>query len=378
MENLQQSDNIQIIQIYSFKNPVSNFKARPVVHSGIPYVTFSKYYNNIVVLSALTTTPYNDRVVCIKAVSVKQYYKNIVIWLKQLKTLPKIIEIHQDAKLIKILFKYFKNRVQINLIKHGTYLVKSYNEKFKFVRIIYEKIFLSKVTYVFCISDHVANTLKKQYPRSKEKFITIYNTYGYILESDINKDIKKENIITFASKPLKYKGIFVFFGGVSKFLNTVANWKAIIIGARFSNKSKYGKVLQCIQEKHNKEKKSRFIFYENLLVKDVFFKLKKAKILVVPSMHKEPFGLISLEGHLAGCIVVTSGTGGLKEISENNAYYLDKVTNDCLLKTLTYILNNIEEAEEKALLGKRRVLEKFNPELLVQKLDKIRKSLIDK
>lgn len=378
MKNLKQFDNIKIVQIYSFKNPVTKLKARPVVHAGIPYVTFSEYYNNLVVLSSFTSSPYNDRVYCIEAKNVNQYYKNIIIWLKKLKTLPKIIEIHQDVKLVKILYKHFKNKIHINLIKHGTYLVKRLNEKFKVVRILYEKIFLSKITYVFCISNYVTNALQKEYPKSKEKFITIYNTYGYISESDINIDIKKQNLITFASKALKFKGIFVFFYGVSKFLKTFNNWKGIIIGAKFSNKNKYGKILNGIRKKYYKDLSGKMLFYENLPVREVFIKLKESKIFVVPSIEEEAFGLVALEGHLAGCIVITSGMGGLKEISEDNAYYLKSTTADSLLDTLIYINNNMENAKKKALLGQKRVLEKFNPAVLVKKLDKIRKSILEK
>jgi glycosyltransferase involved in cell wall biosynthesis len=53
-------------------------------------------------------------------------------------------------------------------------------------------------------------------------------------------------------------------------------------------------------------------------------KCEEAAIAVVPSKWDEPFGRTALEGHAGGCAVVSSGTGGLAEISENNAMMLPR------------------------------------------------------
>ncbi|HEX6102237.1 MAG TPA: glycosyltransferase, partial [Alphaproteobacteria bacterium] len=41
--------------------------------------------------------------------------------------------------------------------------------------------------------------------------------------------------------------------------------------------------------------------------------LNSAKILVVPSLYNEPFGIVALEGIACGCVVVASAGGGLPE-----------------------------------------------------------------
>jgi glycosyltransferase involved in cell wall biosynthesis len=51
-------------------------------------------------------------------------------------------------------------------------------------------------------------------------------------------------------------------------------------------------------------------------------KCEEAAIALVPSKWDEPFGRTALEAHAGGCAVVSSGTGGLAEISENNAIIL--------------------------------------------------------
>lgn len=51
-------------------------------------------------------------------------------------------------------------------------------------------------------------------------------------------------------------------------------------------------------------------------------RLEEAAIALVPSKWQEPFGRTALEAHAAGCAVISSGTGGLREVSGCHAMYL--------------------------------------------------------
>lgn len=51
-------------------------------------------------------------------------------------------------------------------------------------------------------------------------------------------------------------------------------------------------------------------------------RLESAAIALVPSKWEEPFGRTALEAHAAGCAVISSGTGGLREVSGDNAMFL--------------------------------------------------------
>ncbi|QSR88588.1 glycosyltransferase family 4 protein [Methylacidiphilum caldifontis] len=45
--------------------------------------------------------------------------------------------------------------------------------------------------------------------------------------------------------------------------------------------------------------------------------MRKHKILVVPSIWKEPFGIVALEGMASGCFIIGTEAGGLKEAIGN-------------------------------------------------------------
>ena len=51
---------------------------------------------------------------------------------------------------------------------------------------------------------------------------------------------------------------------------------------------------------------------------------ENAAIAVIPSKWEEPFGRTALEAHAGGCAVVSSGTGGLREISAEHALFLPR------------------------------------------------------
>ena len=51
---------------------------------------------------------------------------------------------------------------------------------------------------------------------------------------------------------------------------------------------------------------------------------KKIDVLIVPSLWNEPFGRVVLEAIINNKIVITSTKGGIKEIIENNYFYVDK------------------------------------------------------
>ena len=53
-------------------------------------------------------------------------------------------------------------------------------------------------------------------------------------------------------------------------------------------------------------------------------RLQEAAIAIVPSKWEEPFGRTALEAHAAGCAVISSGTGGLKEVSGRHAMFLPR------------------------------------------------------
>jgi glycosyltransferase involved in cell wall biosynthesis len=76
--------------------------------------------------------------------------------------------------------------------------------------------------------------------------------------------------------------------------------------------------------------------------------LNQHKILIVPSLWHEPFGKVALEGLAAGCSVIVSDVGGLKEAAGSFSLTFEKGDADQLAKKIEEMLTKkIDEKERR-------------------------------
>ena len=122
--------------------------------------------------------------------------------------------------------------------------------------------------------------------------------------------------------------------------------------------------------------KNRVKILRNITPEEVFYNLSESEIAVAPTKSNEPFGLVALEYHLASCAVISSGNGGLIEISGEHAYYLPEVSKQAILDAINYFVNNPEKMKKASMVGQIFVREKFNPYYLVSKIDILREEII--
>jgi len=101
------------------------------------------------------------------------------------------------------------------------------------------------------------------------------------------------------------------------------------------------------------------------------------KVMVIPSLWAEPFGVVALEGIAAGCVVAASANGGLPDavgpcgllFANGDAQALAKVLKDLLGK---------EELRTKMMAERERHLKKFQPEAVARQYLEIFKRAMGK
>ena len=77
--------------------------------------------------------------------------------------------------------------------------------------------------------------------------------------------------------------------------------------------------------------------------KELTYLLNKHKIMVVPSLWNEPFGIVALEGIACGCVVVGSEGGGLKDAIGSCGETFPNGNVQALTNILAYLLTNPEQ-----------------------------------
>lgn len=101
-----------------------------------------------------------------------------------------------------------------------------------------------------------------------------------------------------------------------------------------------------------------------LLVQEPFVRVKywmeNAAIVIVPTITREPFGRTALEAHAGGACVISSGTGGLSEVSGDCALYLQAVTPDDIAAAIVRLIEDPERRTALAQAGQQRAVALFD------------------
>jgi glycosyltransferase involved in cell wall biosynthesis len=119
-----------------------------------------------------------------------------------------------------------------------------------------------------------------------------------------------------------------------------------------------------------------------LLVDRPFSEVKalneKAAIALVPSMWREPFGRTCLEAHAGGAAVVSSGSGGLREISGEAALFLHRVDPGAIADALQALIGDEALRDRLASEGTERVRRLFDVRRVAAHLDDFCAAVIEK
>lgn len=378
--------NPTVVQIYSFQNPVTSTRLKPVVMAGLTYMLYGKFKNDIAVISRFTETPLNGSVWGIRADNKHDYRKKVIEAITSLKVSPPIIEVHQDIYLAVNLAKLLKGCSQVCYIRHSRHLYSKWEKVFLFLRCWYYQRYLKHLACVYVLSDHWKNVFSHRYPRLAAKIHRVYNSYAHLLHYGINPrevnlgpSIPRETKVMFAGRATKEKGYPTFVRGLTIFLQKFLNYKVFIAVPKFTNKKKYGasgargKLFKILTQG---ERKNRVVLTEGLLLAEVFRAMQSSNIFVMSSRNEE-FGLACLEARLAGCIVVHTGRGALPEVAGEYSYTFNAFKAESLAATLAYIAEHMAEATEKAHLNIAKALRDFDPEAIAKEIDKHRINLLE-
>ncbi|MFW6024518.1 MAG: glycosyltransferase family 4 protein, partial [Dichotomicrobium sp.] len=96
---------------------------------------------------------------------------------------------------------------------------------------------------------------------------------------------------------------------------------------------------------------------------------ERAAIALVPSKWIEPFGRTALEAHAGGAALISSGTGGLSEISGDTALTLPEVTSGAIEAAVKSLLSDEMRRARLARAGAARAREMFDIRVQAARLD---------
>ena len=279
--------------------------------------------------------------------SSKAYVKKFLVEEKLKKS--NLIEIHNRPEYINSIYKKNKNIV---LYFHNNPL------EMKLAKTLNERINLyNKTKKIIFNSNWTLNQFTKGLSK---KYIT--NKLEVINQSTSKKIINfkdKKKIILFVGRLNISKGYDIFGEAIINVLNNYPDWNAIVIGDE-------------PREKHVFKHRNLKIlgFQKNNIVTKWFI---KSDISVVCPRKSEPFGRTALEASSAGCALIITDKGGLREASPK-AMKLKTLTVKNVEKSIKKLIKN--ESFKKSL--QKRIYKHFylTNNYISKKIDGYRDKLI--
>ncbi len=181
--------------------------------------------------------------------------------------------------------------------------------------------------------------------------------------------------IAYAGIVLPYKGPHILLEALKRLYDLGVDFSCSLAGT--STDKKFVDQLKNLVVAYGLENKIDFVgFLPRKKLKGFF---ARHNVLAFPSVFQEPFGISQVEAMAAGLTVVSSGTGGAREIVEHSVSGLifESENSESLSRELLWLVENPEKWRKIARQGQNRALNEFDIEKSVDRLEQEFSTLIN-
>lgn len=223
---------------------------------------------------------------------------------------------------------------------------------------------------LIAISNAVKNKFKKEF---NPEIRVIYNGIDFNINNIKSNNILRHSKVKIAivGRVCKNKGQFELIRALEElYCNNNLQYDLFIYG-NIQEKEYFNEILEFVK----KQNASSRIHYEGR-TSNTIVTLNDIDILAVCS-SMEAFGRTTIEGMLAGCLLIGSASGGTKELIMNNVNGLKYESHNInsLAKTILEAVNNKQNSRKLAVNGQKFAIENFsvkkNAEMIEQVYDEV-------
>ena len=276
-----------------------------------------------------------------------------------------IIEIHNRPYLLEEITR--GNKFPISLFFHND------PQTMKGSKSIREREnILSKCAAVFCVSEFIKKKFLEGISVNLQKVHVLYNG----VEKKLKKFPIKKKEILFVGRLVIEKGVHFYVDAIKSLAQKYPEWSFGLIGSFKLGNNKHGNFYSDDIIKKIKAIGPQAQFYGFKNQEFVEEKMKRASIVVIPSIWEEPFGLVAAEAMSNGACIIASKVGGIPEIIKDNGILIDNITLKKLSSKIDFLIKNNKIRENY----QRKAWENFelSSEQSSQRLDHFREFISSK
>jgi glycosyltransferase involved in cell wall biosynthesis len=225
---------------------------------------------------------------------------------------------------------------------------------------------LSGLTFV---SQVTLDAFRDQWPQAKALPTAVIPNGAYF---DVSPSEERTREILCVGRASPEKGILPAVQAISRVLSRHPDWFATILLSESAAHMDYAHEIHRAATSAGDRIHLRYDVPHDI----VKAHNAQAAIAVIPSIWQEPFGRTALEAHEGGAAVISSGTGGLREISGPHALYLNEVTPATIESALCALIEDPAYRHSLAELGRQRGLFLFRISKVAADLDAFLESCV--
>jgi glycosyltransferase involved in cell wall biosynthesis len=256
-----------------------------------------------------------------------------------------LVEIHNRPNMLR----YIAPRVSCKMALH----LHNDPQEMQYTRTASERSKLLHYTdAVYCVSGYVRNRfLEGLDDNAQTKVHVVHN--GIEIPASLPA---KEKIIVFAGRMTEGKGALLLAEALRIALPQLPDWRAALIGSRRHSASQAltpheKSIAAALQPIASQTELPGFMEHTQVLA---YF--ARAAVAVIPSVWQEPFGRTAIEAMASGCAVISSGRGGLREVTQDAAMTLDNLTVQALADAVLVLASDSQMREQLQCKARERAM----------------------
>ena len=210
-----------------------------------------------------------------------------------------------------------------------------------------------KLNKIICVSEPSKQDTVKEFLVNPKNIEVIFNGIDVdVFKPHTNAKIVENRIVTTASADIPLKGLKFLIDALPKVLEGFPQTHLIVIG-KCPNESKIRKLIEDL------DLDERISFKSDLSQEEIVDIYHTSQIAVIPSLY-EGFGFGAGEAMACGIPLISTDTGGLKDVIGDGAIRIKSGSVQDIEKEIINLFNNDEKRRELSLKGRRRMEDLFD------------------
>ncbi len=227
-----------------------------------------------------------------------------------------------------------------------------------------------KLKKIICVSKPSMQDTIQELQVKPEKLEVILNGIDVdTFKPDKNMKIIENRIVTTASADIPLKGLRYLIDALPKVLEDFPKTHLIVIG-KSPNESKIRKLIEDL------DLNEKVFFKSNLSEEEIVDIYHTSQIAVIPSLY-EGFGFGAGEAMACGTPLISTDSGGLKDVIGDSAVRIQSGSVKDIEKEINNLFNDDERRRELSLKGRKRMEDLFDWKISASKYVKVFEEIIN-